>query len=39
VLCFDHITYYLGKGNKLMDIGYNINYMKVLEWSIEDSSP
>jgi len=39
VLCFDHDTCYLDKCNKWADIGCNINYMKVFEWSIEDSSP
>jgi hypothetical protein len=26
-------------GNKQIDIRYNMNYVKVLEWSREDSSP
>jgi hypothetical protein len=27
------------KENKWKNIGYNINYIKVFEWSSEDSSP
>jgi hypothetical protein len=29
MLCFDHVTRYLSKDNKLTDIEYNINYIKV----------
>jgi len=35
---FDHVTWYLNRGNEWVDIGYNINYMKILEWSRDDSS-
>jgi uncharacterized membrane protein YuzA (DUF378 family) len=31
VLCFNHVTHYLGKGSKWTDIKYNINYMNVFE--------
>jgi hypothetical protein len=39
MLCFDLVICYLNWGNERADIGYNINYMKVLEWSKDDSSP
>jgi hypothetical protein len=39
MLCFDPVTCYLNLDDKIADIEYNINYMKVLEWSINDSSP
>jgi hypothetical protein len=29
----------LNRGNEMVDIGYNINYIKILEWSIDDLSP
>jgi hypothetical protein len=32
ILCFDSIICYLNRGNKLTDIMYNMNYMKVFEW-------
>ena len=31
MLYFDLVTYYLNRGNEGADIGYNMNYMKVLE--------
>jgi hypothetical protein len=31
MLCFDPVIYYLNRGNEGVDIGYKINYMKVLE--------
>ena len=31
MLCFDLIICYLNRGNKMADIGYSINYVKVLE--------
>ena len=31
MLCFDHITCYLDRGNERANIEYNMNYMKVLE--------
>jgi len=39
MLCFDLVTCYLNWGNERADIEYNMNYMKVLEWSKDDSSP
>ena len=31
MLYFDLIICYLDQGNEIIDIGYNMNYMKVLE--------
>ena len=31
MLYFDLIICYLDRGNAIIDIGYNMNYMKVLE--------
>jgi hypothetical protein len=39
MLWFDPIICYINRGNKEVDIGYNMNYMKVLEWLRDDSSP
>ena len=36
MLCFDYVTCYLNRGNKIIDIGYIMKYMKVFEWSRED---
>ena len=33
MLYFDHVTCYLYWGNGGVDIGYNMNYIKVLKWS------
>jgi hypothetical protein len=33
VLSFDFVPCYLGKGKKWADVEYNIDYMKVFEWS------
>jgi hypothetical protein len=30
MLCFDLVACYLNRGNEEADIGYNINYMKIL---------
>ena len=37
-LCFNPVIYYLNQDNENADIEYNINNMKVLEWSGDDSS-
>ena len=39
MLHFDLVTCYLNQDNVGANIGYNMNYMKVLECSREDSSP
>jgi hypothetical protein len=36
---FDLVTCYHNRGNEKANIGYNMNYMNVFEWSREDSSP
>ena len=33
MLCFDHVACCFDRGNERADIMYNMNYMKVLEWS------
>jgi hypothetical protein len=33
MLCFDHVACCFDRGNEMADIMYNMNYMKVLEWS------
>jgi riboflavin transporter FmnP len=32
MLCFDHVTCYLNQSNEGAYIGYNMNYIKVLEF-------
>jgi hypothetical protein len=38
MLCFDHVRYYLIWDNEGADIRYSMSYLKVLEWSRDDSS-
>jgi hypothetical protein len=39
MLYFNPITCYLNPGNKVEKIEYNMTYIKILEWTREDSSP
>ena len=39
MLCFDHVICYFYQGNKRENIRYNMNYMKVLKSSRDDSLP
>ena len=39
MLCFDLVTCYFNQNNENTNIGYNMNYIKVLELSRKDLSP